>query len=303
MERTCLCLSLSSSLSFSLSLFLHLPLFLSFSRTGARQDFDDRESLSTRSRPRSRRINERSASCLLVDVLLDSIKFVERRSSAPARSSSDENDYDDDDDDVDSGDGGGSDPTGTKTRGAANGRNRPDILRNRATPSSFSVSLSLSLSHSSVLLPSSLPSSSVLFRPLIPPTSSISTGNCFPFHCPARMLLSHSRIPSRSLSLSFSLAISPWLFNAPFLRASSTTAWEKARRKGRGQQLRASRRNWRQRSFISRAFRLFFRDRVPSCLDSLSSFPPDLSSTKESPRDAFYGVSYARRLRVIAYHS
>lgn len=72
-------LSLSSSLSFSLSLFLYLPLFLSFSRTGARQDFDDRESLSTRSRPRSRRINERSASCLLVDVLLDSIKFVERR--------------------------------------------------------------------------------------------------------------------------------------------------------------------------------------------------------------------------------
>lgn len=75
-------LSLSSSLSFSLSLFLYLPLFLSFSRTGARQDFDDRESLSTRSRPRSRRINERSASCLLVDVLLDSIKFVERRARA-----------------------------------------------------------------------------------------------------------------------------------------------------------------------------------------------------------------------------
>lgn len=236
MERTCLCLSLSlsSSLSFSLSLFLYLPLLLSFSRTGARQDFDDRESLSTRSRPRSRRINERSASCLLVDVLLDSIKFVERRSGAPARSSSDENDYDDD---VDSGDGGGSDPTGTKTRGAANGRNRPDILRNQATPSSFSVSLSLSLCR---ILPSSshplfrpLPFSSVLFRPLIPPTSSISTGNCFPFHCPARMLLSHSRIPSRSLSLSFSLAISPWLFNAPFLRASPTTSWEKARRKGR----------------------------------------------------------------------
>lgn len=106
-------------------------------------------------------------------------------------------------------------------------------------PPSLFLFLSLSLSLCRILPSSShplfrpLPSSSVLFRPLIPPTSSISTGNCFPFHCPARMLLSHSRIPSRSLSLSFSLAISPWLFNAPFLRASSTTSWEKARRKGR----------------------------------------------------------------------
>lgn len=169
--------------------------------------------------------------------------------------------------------------------------------------SSFSVSLSLSLSHSSVLLPSSLPSSSVLFRPLIPPTSSISTGNCFPFHCPARMLLSHSRIPSRSLSLSFSLAISPWLFSAPFLRASSTTAWEKARRKGRGTTASSVAKKLEAKVVYFASVPLFSRDRVPSRLDSLSSFPPDLSSTKESPRDAFYGVSYARRLRVIAYHS